>query len=257
MKIGLSTGSIAGPDLWRGLELALSLPCQAIELSALREAELDPLLRALDRIDGMVAGLESVAVHVPSRFEEVTESKVVQQLHSIAERHWLAIVHPDIIQTPKLWNALGAALCIENMDKRKVVGRTARQLQDLFSELPEATFCFDIGHARQVDPTMLEASRMLASLGGRLRQIHMSHVNSSSRHERLKYESILAYRQVAAALPREIPIILESCIPTAGFADEVFRLMQVFSTDPIDMSRQTHSSVPFQWPQPTARVVMS
>jgi hypothetical protein len=169
----------------------------------------------------------------------------------------LAIVHPDIIQTPKLWNALGAALCIENMDKRKVVGRTARQLQDLFSELPEATFCFDIGHARQVDPTMLEASRMLASLGGRLRQIHMSHVNSSSRHERLKYESILAYRQVAAALPREIPIILESCIPTAGFADEVFRLMQVFSTDPIDMSRQTHSSVPFQWPQPTARVVMS
>jgi hypothetical protein len=256
MKIGLSTGSLAGSDLWRGLELALSVPCQAIELSALREAELDPLLTGLDRIDSAVAGLASVAVHVPSRFEELCEARLVRQLHPIVERDWLAIVHPNIIQTPTLWRSLGPSLCLENMDKRKFAGRTARQLLELFEQLPEATFCFDIGHARQVDPTMLEAARMLASLGGRLRQIHMSHVNSASQHERLKYESILAYRQVAGALPSEIPIILESSIPTEGFVDEVFRVQQIFSTGPIDMSRQSLSCEPDQR-QATAGVVMS
>jgi hypothetical protein len=256
MKIGLSTGSLAGPDLWRGLELALSLPCQAIELSALRESELDPLLRALDRLDVMVAGFESVAVHVPSRIEAIDEPQLVHDLQPIVERDWIAVVHPNLIQTPMLWRTLGRTLCIENMDKRKSVGRTARQLQEFFTELPHATFCFDIGHARQVDPTMLEASRMVESLGERMRQIHMSHVNSASRHERLKYESILAYRQVASTLPREIPIILESCIPTDGFADEVYRLKQVFSTDPVDMSRQPNRSAPFSRSSP-AGVVMS
>ncbi|MFN9374189.1 MAG: hypothetical protein ACK6D3_20080 [Planctomycetaceae bacterium] len=256
MKIGLSTGSLAGRDLWGGLERALSLPCQAIELSALREEELDPLLRSLDRLDVMVAGFESVAVHVPSRIEAMTESRLVRDLQPIVERDWIAVVHPNLIQTPMLWRALGSALCIENMDKRKTVGRTARQLLELFAELPDATFCFDIGHARQVDPTMLEASRMVESLRGRMRQIHMSHVNSASRHERLKYESILAYRQVASALPCEIPIILESCIPSDGFDDEVFRLKQVFTNDAIDMS--PHLSPRDSFPrQSPARVMMS
>lgn len=42
------------------------------------------------------------------------------------------------------------------MDKRKRIGCTAMQLRRFFDELPEATFCFDMGHARQVDPTMHE-----------------------------------------------------------------------------------------------------
>lgn len=106
-------------------------------------------------------------------------------LHQLADRGWAIILHPDIIEDFTLWRPLGRAVCIENMDKRKEVGRTASQLRSIFEKLPDATFCFDIGHARQVDPTMQEAESFLTMFHDRLRQIHMSYVNSQSRHERL------------------------------------------------------------------------
>lgn len=70
-------------------------------------------------------------------------------------------MHPDVIEDVSAWQKLGRAVCVENMDKRKRIGRTAAQLQEIFDQLPEATFCFDIGHARQVDPTMQEAETFL------------------------------------------------------------------------------------------------
>jgi len=42
-----------------------------------------------------------------------------------------------------------------------------------FKNLPEATFCFDIAHAKQVDPTMQEGYKMLKKFKNRLRQIHL------------------------------------------------------------------------------------
>jgi hypothetical protein len=49
MRIGFSTGSLASGDFRRGLEMALRARVEAIELSALREDELDPLLGAVTR----------------------------------------------------------------------------------------------------------------------------------------------------------------------------------------------------------------
>ena len=97
---------------------------------------------------------------------------------------------------------------------RKSVGRTASELIPYFDELTEARLCFDIGHARQVDPTMCEAEVMLDTFQGRIRQIHLSLVNSNSVHEPLNYESIMAYRRVAHLIPRNVPIILET--PVSG-----------------------------------------
>ncbi|MDX1981230.1 MAG: hypothetical protein SFV51_13245 [Bryobacteraceae bacterium] len=55
-----------------------------------------------------------------------------------------------------LWRRFGSLLCVENMDKRKAIGRTARELNLILQQLPEASFCFDIGHLRQAGPTMTE-----------------------------------------------------------------------------------------------------
>ena len=38
-----------------------------------------------------------------------------------------------------------------------------------FKNLPEATFCFAIAHAKQVDPTMQEGYKMLKKIKNRLR----------------------------------------------------------------------------------------
>ena len=42
-----------------------------------------------------------------------------------------------------------------------------RRPANLFAALPDATFCLDVGHARQIDPTMVTAILMLNQFGNR------------------------------------------------------------------------------------------
>ena len=228
MKIGFSTGSIALGNVQDGLRVASHGRTTAVELSALREDELDPLLRVLDQLREKLAKFQYVSFHAPSQLRRISEPELVAKLKPIADRGWAIIVHPDMIKDFGLWRELGRAVCIENMDKRKVTGRTARQLRHIFEELPEATFCFDIGHARQVDPTMQEAESMLEAFRGRLRQIHLSHVNSQSHHERLNYESIIAYQSVAHWFDRSIPIILETPVQQEQVEEELSSAERIF-----------------------------
>lgn len=229
MKIGFSTGSIASDDVQRGLQVATQRPANAVELSALREDELDPLLESLDSLKNLLKPFEYISFHAPSKRTRFTEEEFVEKLRSVADRKWSIIVHPDVIVDFKLWESLGSAVCIENMDKRKEIGRTAAQLQEIFKKLPEATFCFDIGHARQVDPTMQEAETFLQCHRERLRQVHMSYVNSQSRHERLNFESIRAFKRVAHLLDESTPIILETPVEADDVDDEIKSAESVFS----------------------------
>ena len=112
------------------------------------------------------------------------------------------------------------------MDKRKPYGRTTSELAKVFQKLPEASFCFDIGHARQVDPTMTVAYFLLKELGGRLRQLHVSEVNSRSTHDPLSYASILAFQEVADLIPEEVPIILETPVPEDKLLPEMERALE-------------------------------
>jgi len=144
---GFSTGALAYADFRRSLAMSRAHDCRAIELSSLREWELQPLL------------------------------------------------------VFSLWREFGDLLCVENMDKRKPIGRTARELDRIFTQLPGASLCFDIGHARQCDPTMTEAYLILREFGSKLRQIHVSEVNTASKHDPLSYASIMAFQDVAHLIP--------------------------------------------------------
>jgi hypothetical protein len=237
MKIGFSTGSVAPKDVHRGLDIATNQRAKAIELSALRESELDPLLSLLASLEPKLRPFNYIAFHAPSERTRLSEAELIARLQPVADRSWAIIVHPDVIDDFSLWRKLGCAVCIENMDKRKKIGRTAPQLEQIFQQLPEATFCFDIGHARQVDPTMLEAVAFLQMFRNRLRQVHMSYVNSQSRHERLNFESILAYRRVARLLPASIPIILETPVGKDDVEEEITLAESVF--DLTALSRTT------------------
>lgn len=229
MKIGFSTGSIALDDVQHGLDVATHSRTSAVELSALREDELDPLLQSLDRLRSQLESFEYVSFHAPSKREHMSEVEFVGKLQQVADRGWAIIVHPDVIEDFSLWRRLGKAVCIENMDKRKRIGRTAAQLQEIFAQLPEATFCFDIGHARQVDPTMQEAESFLRNFHDRLRQVHMSYVNSQSRHERLNFESIRAFQRVSHWFDDAIPIILETPVQRGEVEEEIAAADQVLT----------------------------
>jgi hypothetical protein len=209
--MGFSTGALAHSDFRKALGILRFTGIEVLELSALRDVELIPLVTAIDTLD--LSQFKYVSVHAPSMFRREQESDLVVALRGLSERGWPIIVHPDAIHEHALWLSLGGALCLENMDKRKAIGRSAKELSQVFDLLPDASFCFDIGHARQFDSTMTEAYLLLTTFHDRLRQVHVSEVNTSSRHDVMSYTSILAYREVAHLIPIDIPLILET--PTA------------------------------------------
>lgn len=222
--IGFSTGALAYSDFRQGLAMMRGKPLKAVELSALRQAELAPLLDALDSLD--LSAFDYISIHAPSQFDPGLEAAIWDRLRDQTARGWPIIVHPDVISFSDLWKELGSCLCIENMDKRKPIGRSARELRWVFEQLPEASLCFDIGHARQCDSTMTEAYLILREFGPRLKQVHVSEVNARCKHDLLSYSSIRAFQEVAHLIPAEVPIILETPVSETEMTSEIDKVQQ-------------------------------
>jgi hypothetical protein len=204
--VGFSTGALAPGDAGAALAVLRGTGASAVELSALRLHELAPLLAAIPSLD--LSAFAHVSVHAPSRFGAADEPKVAEALGALPAA-WPVVLHPDTMHDPGVWRRFGPRLLVENMDRRKPTGRTLRELGRVFEQLPEASFCFDIGHAHQVDRTMTDAFLLLQALGVRLGQIHISEVTSEGRHDPLGRPAVAAFRAVAAWVPEGVPLILE------------------------------------------------
>jgi hypothetical protein len=209
--VGFSTGALAKGDFVRGVNLQrTSSRINAVELSALRDHELPELMSALPSLD--LHGFAYVSFHAPSKLQTLDEQTVFELLLRLPGS-WPIVAHPEILRTPALWRGLGARLCLENMDDRKTTGRTPGELRELFEQFPDASFCLDLGHARQIDPTMASALRMLREFGGRLRQVHVSEVGTRGEHLPLGATTRISFAQVAHRIPAACPLIIESVIP--------------------------------------------
>lgn len=206
--IGYSTGALARSDVHRAFDLLAFHGTCAVELSALRTHELRPLLNAIPALD--FNGYEHVSIHAPSTFTASEEPGIAAALLPLARNGWFVILHPDTIHDAREWRAFGEQLCIENMDIRKPVGRTVQELLSVFALLPQASFCFDVAHACQCDPSMGEAVRLLEAFGDRLVEVHVSELDVESRHVRLSAKGIRACRVVAERIPRGVPAIIEA-----------------------------------------------
>jgi hypothetical protein len=201
----------------------------AVELSALRDFELPSLVEFVNRAD--LNRFSHISVHAPSSYARDQEPWVVENLVSFVDRKWPIIVHPDVIYDFGLWRKMGHWLYIENMDKRKSTGRTVEELHRIFERLPDARMCFDIAHARQFDTSMNEAYRIVKSLSAKFGQIHISEVGTSSRHDIISPMAVRAYREVASAIPGEIPAILETPVRPDQIADQLRNA--AMSLDPV------------------------
>jgi len=206
--IGFSTGALARSDFNLALKELLNKNVDSIELSALRFHELRPLLESLSQLN--LSRYRYVSIHAPSQLKSAEELEAIELLQHYLPSDWPIVLHPDAITDYSRWRVFGKRIAIENMDRRKSVGRTADELKMIFDFLPEARLCFDIGHARQFDTTMTEAYRILKAFVNRLCQVHVSEVNSASQHDRLSYGATLAFEQVARLIPESIPLIIES-----------------------------------------------
>jgi hypothetical protein len=216
--VGFSTGALAKGDFRGALRMLRGKGCFAVELSALREPELDPLVKAASTLDLSEFGY--VSVHAPSRILG-DETAIVVKLGTLAALGWPIVVHPDVIHDFGAWKLLGPRLVIENMDMRKPTGRDRFELERFFNRFPDARFCLDVGHARQVDPTMSAAATMIHAFGDRLLQLHVSEVNTRSRHESLSLATVIAFNKISHLIPDEVPLILETPVCEAEIDAQV------------------------------------
>jgi hypothetical protein len=219
--IGFSTGALAKGDFTAAIEMLLGKGINAVELSALRSRELGPLVSALPTLP--LRSFSYVSLHVPSNFSGQEEDDIIQLLLDARSKVHAFVLHPDTIHNVVNWKVFGDKLLIENMDKRKPGGRTAEELTKYFEQLPEAGLCFDIGHARQVDSSMNTAYTILQAHGSRLREVHISHVNTQSKHDPLTYDAILSFQELAHLIPENIPVIIESSIRPENISEEVHK----------------------------------
>jgi len=95
--------------------------------------------------------------------------------------------------------------------------------------LPEAGLCFDVAHARQVDPSMIESAQILRDFQGRLREIHASGVTTRSVHAPISDAARSAYSSIAHLIPETVPIILESPVEETMISAEINFARTAFS----------------------------
>jgi hypothetical protein len=222
--IGFSTGALAKGDFTHGVNVQRTHGrINAVELSALRDHELPELVGALQSLE--LHAFAYVSFHAPSKLQTLGEKTVFDLLLQLPASRPI-VAHPAILRTPALWRRLGARLCLENMDHRKTTGRTPGELRELFAQFPDASFCLDLGHARQIDPTMASALRMLREFGSRLRQVHVSEVGTHGEHRSLGATARISFAQVAHRIPADCPLIIESVIAV----DEIERELDAVST---------------------------
>src|SRR5258708_3795793 len=225
-RMGFSTGALAYGDFRRALELVRSSQVSAIELSALRLRELPALVDALPALD--LARFSYVAVHAPSSFTEAEEKTVIAKLGQVPPSYPI-VLHPDTIHDFTMWSAFGPQLLIENMDRRKTDGRTARELAVWFDRLPQARLCFDLAHAQHFDPTMTEAFQILTQFSDRICQVHISELDSASRHFSLSSSALQAFADVTWKIPKEAAYIIESRIQPDEIDSELHKVLALVS----------------------------
>jgi hypothetical protein len=210
--LGASTGYMTGSrgDWPAMVAEALELSPFAAELAALSEGELPGL-------EAYLAGrpelpFEYLSVHAPVKHLRMPEAELVRRLTRIAPLVDGIVVHPDAMDDPRAYRALGSCLVLENMDARKRTGRTVAELVPYFSVLPEAGFCLDVAHVLSVDQTMQAGELLLDAFAGRLRHLHVSSVDGACRHVPLTVEHETRYAELLRRCP-DVPWILEAPLP--------------------------------------------
>lgn len=224
---GFSTGALAKGDVRRALSMAAKHDTDAIEYSALRLGELEAMVNFLTHHD--IGHFGYMAFHAPSRFDSHDEARVVELLRVLVEKLDLQIVvHPDAIHNFALWRTFGERLCVENMDHRKPVGRTADELDEIFAKLPKARLCFDIGHAHEIDRSMMLGYEIVKRFRNRIAHVHASEVSDDCQHRPFSASSHAAFSKLAGLIPESAPVILETDVPESRVGDQLDEAKDIF-----------------------------
>jgi hypothetical protein len=212
-RVGLSTGAdVATRDDWpAAFRTARAFGLAAAELCALGASRLPALLGCLASDPAALAPFGYVSTHAPAADAVGRWDEVAAELVALPARVETIVVHPDTVDTgaASLLRPLGARLCFENMDCAKHDGRFPAELARVFAACPEASFCLDVAHVSTHDPSLRLAFELLEAFGGRLRQLHVSGIETDGTHRTTTPADLDLYAPVLKRCPG-VPVILEA-----------------------------------------------
>ena len=205
--VGSSTGHLAIGGSWdEKVAAAAEISPFAVELAALAEPELAGLEEWLGARAAL--GFRYVSVHAPVKERDGDETELIGRLAAFPAYVASVVLHPDVMEEPSAYAALGRRAVVENMDGRKAMGQTADDLAPILEALPAAGFCLDVAHVSSIDPSMGVAHELLDRFGARLREVHVSSLVEGS-HAPLTEEDAERFRPVLRRCV-DVPWILEA-----------------------------------------------
>lgn len=236
--IGYNTGALYKGNWKRAIEELKDTKFTAIEIGLLREHEFFPFVEEdSHKLD--LSMFSHISVHAP-KLEEVglkTELDLVKGLRTLP-KSWAIAHHPDSIKDFSLWAEFGSRLRLENMDPRKASCQTVKDMEKIFTELPDASMCFDIAHAERVDATMELGKEICLRFTDRIKELHVSKVAFDGKHIAIDVEILKSFSKIAEYLPKNCPIILESS-PLTSLDSEIDFIASEFPKCGVDLSWRT------------------
>lgn len=209
---GVSTGFMWDQrgDWKEQVSLASRFSSSAVELSALSEDEVEPLLSFLE--NGASLPFRFQSVHGPAKNRVLEEPELVDLLRAFDGLCDGVVMHPDTMLDVPAYRLLGRTLIVENLDARKGSGGTVEDLTTIFDALPEARFCFDVAHAWSLDPAMDLAEDLLDAFAPRLSHVHISSLDENLHHVSLTPTDEALFTPVLKRC-QDVPWILEAPPP--------------------------------------------
>ncbi len=206
--IGFTTGSFYKVGVVRGLEILEDSPFVTVEISLRKN--FSTLIDYIVEKD--FSKYDNIFFHIPKLKEvgeNVTEEEMIKMVLPFKDRGWNIVLHPDEIVDFSLWEEFGSQLCVENMESRKGFGRTVEEMEIVFEKLPNASMCFDIGHAKQMDATMELGRNLCSKFYDRIKTIHFSDVTPNCKHAVVTDSILELFSPIIAMTPKDCFIILE------------------------------------------------
>jgi hypothetical protein len=207
-NLGIATGAfLAERDHWpAALQRARDEGWRVIELTAIDEDRFHALSSYLAESPESLSAFERVSVHAPSRFRS-SPSVVAAQI-PVSLRRLDLVFHPDLYLGAPLAD-LGERAVFENMDVNKRFGRTVQDMAEVFGRFPAAGFCLDVAHVWTNDRTLRLGFELVEAFGDRLRQVHLSGIESDGTHRPTTRDDLALYEPLLERCGA-VPWLLES-----------------------------------------------
>lgn len=180
--LGFSTGCLYKSKLTlvEIINLIKDIETDAIELNFGRVDEFLSLSESdLFDITKAISSFKDVSIHAPFRDIEydLNSRDLLTRLKDFAAKisAKYVVFHPDTIANGGVIEGiLGMDAAIENMDKNKLFGKSAVDLDILFRQMPSASFVLDLNHVFTLDSSMKLANIFFEKYQSRIAAYHIS-----------------------------------------------------------------------------------